>query len=234
MLEHQQLDQHIAQWLASYQATGKPLFCRRGCDGCCRLAVHATWPESAALAGLLTTAQSTRLAEYVKRLLEVAPQRPGLKDYLRIHRRDIGPCPFLDEDGACTIYSRRPLSCRALLSTRPADWCTVDFSELDAWDKQAYESGLDRTVVAWPTHYVAASQERARELEGQLLAAMLAERGWALSGNFALMVWLEQNFHLNRAGVTGQDVAAILREHRLDDSVLLALTTETDRPDTPA
>ncbi|NIQ11621.1 MAG: YkgJ family cysteine cluster protein, partial [Gammaproteobacteria bacterium] len=145
-----------------------------------------------------------------------------LKDYLRRHRSEIGPCPFLDSQDFCSIYSSRPLSCRALLSTRPAEWCRIDFSELDHWDKQAFESSLDRKVVAWPSHYVAATQDYAREMETQLMVEMQQQQGWALSGNFAVMTWLEVNCQLNEANLTREQVQQVLTENQLDNNLILS------------
>ena len=201
---HQQFDKFVDQWLNDYRALGKTVYCRAGCAGCCRLAVHAAFPEAAAIAGQLDQRQTLRLAAYIRRLQQVLPTVNDLKSYLKSHRQTIGPCPFVDEEENCSIYPVRPLSCRALLSTRPADWCTVDFSALDEWDKQAYESSLDRQVVSWPTHFVAATQLFGRRLEDRLLESMLQQKGWALSGNLAAMVWLEQSHQLSERGTLGR------------------------------
>jgi hypothetical protein len=119
-----------------------------------------------------------------------------------------------------------------LLSTRPAAWCTVDFSELSPWDKQAFESSLDRQVVAWPTHYVAATQQLGRALEETLLASMRRDKGWALSGNFPLMVWLERSCRLNgRDKLDVQELRAILAARQVDSSLLLTITADGRQPD---
>jgi Fe-S-cluster containining protein len=223
--QHDQFDKFINKWLANYRASGKTIYCRENCSGCCHLAVHATYPEAVAALEGLTEHQSKKLAGYIERLKTALPELTDLKSYLKKHRQALGPCPFLDAQGSCSIYSLRPLSCRALLSTRPAAWCTVDFSELESWDKQAYESGLDHQVVAWPTHYIAAAQILARELEETLLATMQRDKGWSLSGNFAVMVWLENNKRLSRLKVaTAQQVRDILTASELDNHLLLQLT----------
>lgn len=222
MKQHDQFDKFASKWLTDYRQSGKPIYCREGCAGCCHLAVHATWPEAAVVAGRLTAQQSMQLTDYVERLQDALPELTDLKSYLKRHRQTLGPCPFLDAAGACSIYPVRPLSCRALLSTRPAAWCTVDFSELDQWDKQAYESSLDRQVVAWPTHYVAAAQDFARELERDLLAAMLQQAGWTLSGNFAVMVWLASCGHLHGIDIkTTAQLQSLLAAQRLDNNLIL-------------
>jgi len=220
--QHDKIDKFTSRWLAKYRQAGRTIYCRDRCAGCCHLAVHATWPEAVAVTGHLSAQQSRQLAEYVERLQDALPELTDLKSYLKRHRLALGPCPFLDATGSCSIYPVRPLACRALLSTRSAAWCTVDFSALDQWDKQAYESSLDRQVVAWPTHYVAATQDIAKELERDLLASMRRRAGWALSGNFAVMVWLAVNNHLNGPEhKTTEQLRALLETYRLDNRLLL-------------
>lgn len=224
MDQHRQLDSYAEQWLAGYRAQGKAIHCRAGCAGCCHLAVHATFPEAAAIARQLSPHQTGQLSSYIDRLKQALATTSDLRNYLKNHRISVGPCPFLDGDGCCSIYPDRPLSCRALLSTRPADWCTVDFAELDEWDRQAYESGLDREVVAWPTHFVAATQELGRELEDQLLDTMRQQKGWALAGNLAAMVWLEHQHQLDRRGITtARQVREVLAAEGLGRDFLLQL-----------
>lgn len=220
MKEHQQFATFFAAWFDSYRESGKPLYCREGCSGCCHLAVHATFPEAVAVVPELSAQQTAKLAAYVERIKKAHKDWGNLKSYLQEHKKNLGPCPFLDRQGCCSIYSLRPLACRALLSTRPAVWCTVDFSELDSWDKQLYETSLDRQIVAWPTHFIAATQDFGQKLEKTLLESMVHEKGWSLSGNFAIMVWLEQNSHLSK--VTSRDeFLEILMSNGLDSNLLL-------------
>ena len=228
--QHNQFEKFANEWRTNYRASGKTIYCRENCAGCCHLAVHATYPEAVAVAEDLTEPQRRNLSDYVERLKSALPELTSLRCYLKTHRQGLGPCPFLDTQGSCTIYAIRPLSCRALLSTRPAAWCTVDFSELDHWDKQAYESSLDRQVVAWPTHYVAATQDFGQELENTLLESMQQKKGWLLSGNFAVMVWLEKNTQLSRLNVTttGQ-VHDILAAHGLNNHLLLNFTGDNQK-----
>jgi len=233
--QHLHFEQFANTWLSSYRASGKTIYCREKCAGCCHLAVHATYPEAAAVAEILTEAQLQKLSDYIERLKTALPEFTDLKSYLKRHRQTLGPCPFLDAQGSCTIYLRRPLSCRALLSTRPAAWCTVDFSELDHWDKQAYESSLDRQVVAWPTHYVAATQDFGRDLENTLLESMRREKGWSLSGNFAVMVWLERNVQLSRyEAATTQEIRDIVTARELYNRLLLNFSSNNLNPTSSA
>lgn len=220
--QHQQFDKFVDHWLTDYRALGKTVYCRPGCAGCCSLAVHAAFPEAAAIAGQLDQQQTIRLSGYIDRLKQSLATVNDLQSYLKSHRRTIGPCPFLDAQNNCSVYPVRPLSCRALLSTRPADWCTVDFSALDKWDKLAYESSLDRQVVSWPTHFVAATQAFGRALEDELLETMLGQKGWALSGNLAAMVWLEEQHQLSgRDKMTTRELGDILAQEGFAHDFLL-------------
>jgi len=222
---YERFDHFAGLWLAAYRKTGRSIYCRDGCAGCCKLAVHATWPEAAAIVGRLSEWQIKSLNDYVRVLQKVSPEFSDLKSYLKRHRDELGHCSFLDAQGSCSIYPMRPLSCRALLSTRPSAWCTVDISELTDWDKRAFESSLDRQIVAWPTHYVAATRDLGRDLESSLLGAMLRKRGWALSGNFAVMAWLALNSRLSSADrFTKNQLQDLLVTHQLDNPLLLRLT----------
>jgi Fe-S-cluster containining protein len=223
--QHRQFDKFVDQWLTDYRALSKTIYCRAGCAGCCCLAVHATFPEAAAIARQLSEQQTTPLSAYIGRLKRSLSTVNDLKSYLKSHRQTIGPCPFLGARNNCSVYPVRPVACRALLSTRPADWCTVDFADLDKWDRQAYESSLDRQVVAWPTHFVAATQDFGRAMEDQLLETMRQQNGWTLTGNLAAMVWLEQNYQLSRQGtVNTQQVIDILATEGFDHDFLLHLS----------
>ncbi|MDH3997199.1 MAG: YkgJ family cysteine cluster protein [Desulfuromonadales bacterium] len=219
---HAWFEQFSTDWQDRYLSRQRHLYCAEACPHCCHLAVHAVFPEAAAVASELSREQSACLTTYVKRLSRAVESFDTLKSYLKQHRNQLGPCPFLDATGSCGVYQNRPLSCRALLSTRPAEWCGVDFSELDQWDKQAYQSSLDREFVAWPTHFVAATQDFARSEEQQLLQTMLKTCGWSLTGNFAVMVWLEQSCGL--AKLSASEVQTAIAASGLECRFLLELT----------
>ncbi len=220
---HHQFDNYTNEWLKDYQSANRTIYCQSGCSACCRLAVHATFPEVIAIAAQLSTRQAEQLDAYILRLKERLSDLNDLKGYLKQHRQSIGPCPFLDRAGDCSIYALRPLACRALLSTKPADWCAVDFSDLDEWDKQVFANSLDRQVVAWPTHYVLATQDFARRLEQRMLGQMQNKYGWRLSGNLSVMIWLEKSYQISNQDLTLQQVEQTLSEHQLDNPLILSL-----------
>jgi len=173
------------------------IYCHNGCSNCCSLSVNCSFPEAVAIARELTVEQIVALKAKIPLLQQISRQAEDLKDYLRQFRNQFGGCPFLDAAGSCSIYPHRPLSCRALLSTRNSSWCGVDFAELYPLERDAFISSLDRDVVAFPTHYLAATQELGMELEVSALADMRDRFGVAFSGNLLYQVWLELEYQIS-------------------------------------
>jgi len=116
--------------------------CKKSCSSCCHMNVS------------LTKAEAERLAKAVGR--KMAP----IADFSR-HAPDkfAGmPCPFLDTQGACSIYADRPLSCRkhssffeTAMSCHPSVMNTIEgpqvaFSGLD--EALFTASGSDGALVA--------------------------------------------------------------------------------------
>ena len=224
--KQQFLDQLIAALVADYQGRGGTIHCGRGCRNCCTLAVNCTWPEAALLAGALTGEQLARIDCQVAQLRSIAATAAGLKDYLGRHRRETGGCPLLADDGACGAYASRPLSCRALLSTRESCWCGVDFAELPAAAREEYVASLDRSAVAFPLHYLAAPQEAGRELERQTLLAMAASVGFTLYGSMPVLVHLATRHDLAGAVAAGPAaVQELLARTELASPLLVQLET---------
>jgi len=184
------LDREVDAALEDCRNRNVTLHCRRGCSNCCRLAVHATWPEAERLAAQLSQTQQATLAEHVERLRRLAAGCADFKAYLRRYRTEMSGCPFLEADGACGVYAFRPLSCRALLSTRPGDWCGVDLAALPDLDKQLYLASLDPDLVDYPTHYLARTRSRGEALESGLLGQMCRTEKVAVAGNLAMLCWL--------------------------------------------
>lgn len=190
------LDGVIAECLRNRAAAGRPMFCAAGCSSCCTLFVKATLIEALLVAAGLDAPQVYKLQEYVLRQRDNLADVSDFLTVLRKHRTTIGPCPFLDNNGCCSIYAQRPLACRALLSTKPAEWCSVDFSTLDPLEKHLYLESLERSIVAFPVHYVASTQSAAKSAEARILAQMHAIPGGAISGNFPLLVYLAYSYDI--------------------------------------
>lgn len=184
------LDALIADWLSIRAASGRRIFCSSGCSNCCTLFVQATLVEALIVAEELDADQFRQLEEYILRQREIFANENDFLVILRKQRSTVGPCPFLDKNGCCSIYSQRPLACRALLSTKPSDWCGVDFQTLDLLEKRLYLESLERSVVAFPVHYVASTQKAAQDAEARILEQMRTLPMGAISGNFPLLVYL--------------------------------------------
>ena len=189
-------DQQIQSDLDSYRQRGGRIFCGKGCRNCCTLAVNAGLTEALLVAEALIGPQQA-LEAYILQLRRILPEAADLKSYLRMQRNQLGACPFLDADGTCGVYAVRPFACRALLSTRPADWCDADFSTLPAIEKQLFMAGLDRSVVDFPTHYLAAPRATGQQMEIEAADAMSTAFGISILGNLPYLVWLERRYGLS-------------------------------------
>jgi len=214
-------DQFCGAWLNEYRQQGGNIHCGRGCSGCCRLVVNCTADEARAIADVVTPEQTLRLQAAIPVIQKCAQQAGSLKDWLKSYRDQAGPCPFIEQDGSCGVYQLRPLSCRSLLSTKEPHWCSTDFATLSSAEKQHYLECLDRSVVAFPTHYAATPQELAQELELAHLREMDQDCGCSLLGNLPWLVWLALEHRLDELLTAGADgVRSYLTAHGLDSPYL--------------
>lgn len=193
------LDTLIDDYIETRRAAGRRIFCGAGCSSCCTLYVQATMMEAVIVAEGLETSQIQSLQEYVQRQQSALAGETDLLTILRKQRTQIGPCPFLDKSGQCSIYHQRPLACRALLSTKDPAWCGVDFSTLAPLEKRLYLVSLEREHVAYPMHYLAQPQDAARSAEERILEEMRSNFNLAISGNFPLLVYLAARTSLRDA-----------------------------------
>lgn len=220
------LDMLTAAWKTEYRASGGRIFCGKGCRGCCNLTVNTTCAEAVLIAAGLTDHQGEAVRLHVEKIRPRMRAGMKLKDYLRMHRQEIGFCPLLAEDGACSTYLMRPLSCRSLLSTMESRWCSEDFSTLPTPEKQDFLGSLDRSAVAFPTHYAASIQEMAREMEESSKRSMLQIFGFSLYGNMTVLVHLAREHRLAEACLAGRnEVTSLISSVGLDHPLLLEFSS---------
>lgn len=216
-----ELDSAIAAWRAG---AGVRLWCGPGCGNCCSLAVNTTLPEALAIADSLTDGQRRQVAIAVARIIAHARESSDARGFLAGYRRAVGSCPFLDAEASCSIYPVRPLACRALLATRPPDWCGVNLAELPELERNGFLASLDRSVVAFPTHYAATPQELAANFERGLVFATNRFTGFGMTGSLPLLVWLAGQDGFAGA-LTGGPPAIVpfLATHRIQRSYLVQI-----------
>ncbi len=223
--ERQDCFDHLCTaWSSEYRQQGGAIHCGKGCSGCCSLVVNCTFPEAVLVANTLNQQQQEQLQAQIPRIQEAAACSANLKEWLRAYRFGAGPCPFLDQTGACGVYRSRPLSCRSLLATKEPEWCTTDFGSLGSQEKQSFIESLDRSAVAFPTHYAATPQEIGQELEEATLKQMETVYGFSLLGSLPWLVWLEQEYCLSSRLSDGRDaVQDFLETEGLNNPFLIVL-----------
>ncbi len=215
-------DQLLGRCVEKDKARGVVIHCRKGCANCCTLAVNCSYVEAAYVAQSLAPGQVVRLEHKVADLLRISSEAQDLKTFLKLYRQQLGSCPFLDAEEACSAYGYRPFSCRSLLSSRPEAWCGVDFSALHPLEREAFLSSLDAEIVNFPTHYLAKPQELAAEYEAAIAAELSDAADVHLSGNFLYQVWLERTHGLSALLASGRDVLrSYLQDHALERPFLL-------------
>lgn len=87
--------------------------CGKGCDVCCHnMRVEALLPEVFKIAMHISSLNPVERQGYIDRLEQHVKYAKG-----RTYRDYNTRCPFLGDDGGCSIYEVRPHKCRAHLST---------------------------------------------------------------------------------------------------------------------
>ncbi len=88
--------------------------CGRGCSFCCSIAGKID----------IVTLEGVRILEKMQSLPESEAKaiNHGLEQERSLRRKGKkSACPFLDREGACSVYEIRPFSCRQLYSLRKCD-----------------------------------------------------------------------------------------------------------------
>lgn len=132
-------DEVVRRGIAAARDRGRPISCTAGCAACCRHLAVISDVEARALAGLVDRMPEprrgllrARFASAAQRMAAAGLAAPALAiaalsaaqlraladGYFRQHI----DCPFL-EDERCSIYDERPLVCRRMLVTSPAEFC---------------------------------------------------------------------------------------------------------------
>jgi Fe-S-cluster containining protein len=153
-------DRAVDDAILPHRGRGLPVSCRKGCAACCRYLVRISVAEALRIREVVAGLPEDHRERVLSRSAEIreaaglAGLTVDLERGLVVHRDDPGeaarmeglarrylaldlPCPFLDE-GACSIYSDRPASCRQHCVSTPADLC------VDPFEKNV------RQIPVWP------------------------------------------------------------------------------------
>jgi hypothetical protein len=154
--------------------------CRRGCSHCCIAAVSITAPEIFRIAGWLRHTKGLLAALTPALVIERAKTSCGIP-VEEMMQRGL-PCPLLI-DGACGIYTARPLSCRQLLSRSEASCRTIYSGGKIAppFIDGALQRGVLARIVPLGAVKSVGLSDTSYELSGALLTALAdvtTERRW--------------------------------------------------------
>ena len=118
----------VDDWFTNCLQTGGPMLaCRGGCSACCRALFDITlldaWLLKEAFARLPKEVQAQVIKRCQPRRTELLGRWPELNNPYLLNalpesewsfmpEADQTPCPLLDENGFCLIYTARPMTCR--------------------------------------------------------------------------------------------------------------------------
>lgn len=168
--------------LASYKKAGYQASCRSGCSSCCYDFGGTFQVEMIGILDLISSWPAEKLDALHKRMDEWADLRQAagiapvvldettsqesmgakISNFVRFAAENGSPCVFL-ENGKCSVYAARPVSCRLHVSFSPASDCKEkllgnaqvkqpDLTELSvAWLSSLIENGFDVTFATDPS-----------------------------------------------------------------------------------
>jgi Fe-S-cluster containining protein len=130
-------DELVAVGLKKHLPVVGPPSCKKGCTACCDQLVPISIPEAFMIHDLVSSMSEKRQEEVLTRTVAAEEVLEGLgidsfsltdtgelsvRQLLVQYHRSGTTCAFL-EDGACSIYTSRPSSCREYLVSSPAENC---------------------------------------------------------------------------------------------------------------
>ena len=137
-------DRVVHETAAAVERTGRKISCQKGCGACCCNLVAISEVEARRIAAVVEEMPEPRRSEIRRRFSEARQrlEKSGLlatlqradewtgEEYGKLvgtYFRQRISCPFL-EDGACSIYDERPITCREYLVVSSPKHCAEDDS----------------------------------------------------------------------------------------------------------
>lgn len=121
--------------------------CKAGCGWCCHQQVGVSVPEAVRVARHLAEMPAAERDVLTARVRDVARTTTGMTTGQRAASKVA--CPFLGENGACTIYEARPLRCRGLHSI-DADFCAACYEDIESMSRKLAAGELRPVYLETP------------------------------------------------------------------------------------
>ncbi len=142
--------------------------CQKGCSYCCSLRVEVLPPEAFYIAGQIKTWPVDQQVHLINKL-EQHVQYADERSFAHYNR----PCPFLNANGACSIYAVRPHKCRANLSLDVKPCIEIGDGQTDSVLKSAHGKLAIETILFYTNKNLVMNPA---ELGASVLAALQNSR----------------------------------------------------------
>jgi Fe-S-cluster containining protein len=129
----------VRETCQAVEGLGEKISCTKGCGACCRNLVAISEVEARRIRDVVEHLPEPRRSTIRARFADARRrlQQAGLleklqaadhwtdadyADFVGVYFQQGIPCPFL-EDGSCSVYDERPITCREYLVTSPPERC---------------------------------------------------------------------------------------------------------------
>lgn len=188
-------ERRASAFIADFTAAGGEVHCGAGCFGCCNMPIRLSLAEAALIASVLDEAEARRVAKHARKVIQNARLASDEDEYVERHRLEVGYCPLLGPDGACSRYDVRPTRCRDTYSAMSAVYCEAGTWEaMSPTERRNYRVAVRRTPgTDGETHFIAPLEQLSEPVWDA--CAQLMRRHWQLEawGDFWVLVTLARS-----------------------------------------
>lgn len=201
-------------WLQAYRARGGQVYCGSGCFACCNMPIRVSLLEACLTATALDDDQAAAVEAHARKAIRNARTARDDEEYVQRHRLEVGYCPLLNAQGACSEYEVRPTRCRDTFSAFPAHYCEAGtWERMTRRERAEYRREVARTPGTDGEWHFIAPLEHLSEPVWQVAARTMRD-AWHLEvwGDFWVLTTLARDpafmAHVERGDAHGARRAA--------------------------
>lgn len=188
-----EFDTATMNWISSYP---RGVSCSRGCSICCDMYVGAFSSEALVIANSISDEQYQKVLEHTNKVIDYAREyaEQNFAIFISGYRLAVGFCPLLDSDGACSIYSIRPGSCRYTYSNMLPKYCQAGYwRTVTILERDEYLAKIDpKTNAGGYTPHLAPIKQIYDKVYDEHLRSLKPYSSVILVGNMHYLIYLSR------------------------------------------